>query len=326
MRKSLLFIALCALTFSCTEDFPENQSAQDSTTPSLKIMSLTENDAKQKFAEILSKAIYENIDLRSFIKDKAIQQFDNDFDVFYPILKNEEVGNSETFRNILLKYTTEEELNNIERALPLLNIYVPDLSLFTNITPYNWDITDDQIPVTFRENQTSKMLLYFNGEKSGEIPQNSIPGFHLLVVKNNERVIPVSINTRGIANSYQFIDKAFDGTNSKQHTTLTRSMSEPDNIDWLSEDIVDPIVKSAYEKMKENPPQPNKFYPISTQGDYTPQKSSGNMSSSSSKSMVSSSDTSTHSMFSFPLIAHEYISAAAREENTSCIGSPFSNQ
>ena len=58
MRKSLLFIALCALTFSCTEDFPENQSAQDSTTPSLKIMSLTENDAKQKFAEILSKAIY----------------------------------------------------------------------------------------------------------------------------------------------------------------------------------------------------------------------------------------------------------------------------
>lgn len=27
MRKSLLFIALCALTFSCTEDFPENQSA-----------------------------------------------------------------------------------------------------------------------------------------------------------------------------------------------------------------------------------------------------------------------------------------------------------
>ena len=42
--------------------------------------------------------------------------------------------------------------------------------------------------------------------------------------------------------------------------------------------------------------------------------------------IVSSSDTSTHSMFSFPLIAHEYISAAAREENTSCIGSPFSNQ
>lgn len=60
MRKSLLFIALCTLAFSCTEDFPENQSAQESTTSSLKIMSLTENDAKQKFAEILSKAIYEN--------------------------------------------------------------------------------------------------------------------------------------------------------------------------------------------------------------------------------------------------------------------------
>ena len=73
MKKSLLFIALCTLTVSCTDDFTENQSAQDSTTSGLRIMSLTENDAKQKFAEILSKAIYENIDLRSFIKDKAIQ-------------------------------------------------------------------------------------------------------------------------------------------------------------------------------------------------------------------------------------------------------------
>ena len=35
--------------------------------------------------------------------------------------------------------------------------------------------------------------------------------------------------------------------------------------------------------------------------------------------MVSSSDTSTHSMFSFPLIAHEYISAAAREEKIKTI-------
>ena len=253
MKKSLFIIALCTFAFSCAEDFSENQSAQDSTTPLLDSISLTENDAKQEFSEILSKAIYENIELRSFIKDKAIQQFDNDFDVFYPILKNEVVGKGGTFRNILLKYTTEEELSNIERTLPLLNIYVPDLSLFTNITPYNWDITDNQIPVTFKENQTSKMLLYLNGEKSGEIPQNGIPGFHLLVVKNNERVIPVSINTRGVANSYQFIDKAFDGTNSKQNTPSTRSMSEPDNIDWLSEDIVDPIVKNAYEKMKENP-------------------------------------------------------------------------
>jgi hypothetical protein len=44
MRKSLLFIALCTLAFSCTEDFPENQSAQESTTSSLKIMSFYYNN------------------------------------------------------------------------------------------------------------------------------------------------------------------------------------------------------------------------------------------------------------------------------------------
>ena len=41
--------------------------------------------------------------------------------------------------------------------------------------------------------------------------------------------------------------------------------------------------------------------------------------------MASSSDTSTHSTFSFPLIAHEYISAAARLENGEPMHEVFSN-
>lgn len=253
MKKKFLIIALGVLAFSCTDNLSEYQSIQDSSTSTSEVTSLNEDDAKQKFAEILSKAIYENIELRSFIKDKAIEQFDNDFDVFYPILKDEKVGNDGTFRNLLLKYTTDRELSDIERTLPLLNIYVPDLSLFTNITPYNWDTTDNQIPVTVKANQTSKMLLYFNGERSGEIPEKSIPGFHLLVIKNNERVVPTSTNTRGVANNYQFIDAAFDGTKNKQNKISTRSMSGPDEIDWIPEDKIDPIVKGAYEKMIKNP-------------------------------------------------------------------------
>ena len=54
MKKSLFIIALCTFAFSCAEDFSENQSAQDSTTPLLDSISLTENDAKQEFSEILS--------------------------------------------------------------------------------------------------------------------------------------------------------------------------------------------------------------------------------------------------------------------------------
>lgn len=253
MKKQLLIISVCAFTFSCSKDFQENQSVQNIVSTISEETSLTEDEAKKQFTEILSKAIYNNSELRSFIKDKAIQQFDNDYDVFYPIIKDESVGNSGTFRSILLQYADEEQLSNIEKELPLLNIYVPDLSLFTDITPENWDITDNQIPVTYKEALSSKMPLFLNGEQSGEIPSNSIPGFHLLVVKNNERVIPISTNTRGLANSYQFIDKAFDGTDKNQKASLTRSMSEPDNIDWLSEDVIDPIVREAYEKMKENP-------------------------------------------------------------------------
>lgn len=173
---------------------------------------------------------------------------------FYPILKDEEVGNSGTFRNVLLKYTTTKELTNIEEALPLLNIYVPDLSLFTNITPYNWDTEDNQIPITFKEKETSNMLLYLNGKIVEKMPKNSVPNFHLLVVKNNERVVPVSTNTRGSIDAYEFRNEAFDGTKyNNRDKALTRSLFFPDNIDWLPANIIDPIVKDAYEKMKVNP-------------------------------------------------------------------------
>lgn len=83
--KNLLFImALCTFVCSCANAFLEDDMVETSLS---KETVLTENDAKQKFAEIFSKAIYENTELREFIKDKAIQQFDNDFDVFLSYFK-----------------------------------------------------------------------------------------------------------------------------------------------------------------------------------------------------------------------------------------------
>lgn len=52
-------------------------------------------------------------------------QFDNDYDIFYPLVKNKIVYDNQSLRDILLSYCKDEnELVQIEQSLPLLNILV----------------------------------------------------------------------------------------------------------------------------------------------------------------------------------------------------------
>ena len=54
-------------------------------------VSLDDTSSLESFSVILSKAVYESKDVRSFIKEKAIEMYDNDYDVFYPVVKNEKM-------------------------------------------------------------------------------------------------------------------------------------------------------------------------------------------------------------------------------------------
>lgn len=137
-------MALCA----CTDEVNE-LPFKDGMTPVARSVAeeLDVETAQREFAKILSNAVYDNMALRQFLKDEAIKQFDNDYDVFYPLVKGMEVMAGKTFYDILLDYSSEDELNSIENAVPLLNIYVPDLSLFGNITAYNWNVIEEEIPV-----------------------------------------------------------------------------------------------------------------------------------------------------------------------------------
>ena len=56
-----------------------------------------ELNAQKEFAIILSKALCSDPDMRSFVKQEALQRFDNDYDVFYPKVKDELINEKETF-------------------------------------------------------------------------------------------------------------------------------------------------------------------------------------------------------------------------------------
>lgn len=172
---------------------------------------LTTAEAQVRFAKLLSQAASGSVEVRRFLKTEATKQFDNDYDVFYPLVKNKIVADGKSFRNILFSYTTDpKELIEIERSQLLLNILIPDLTLFWDFNAEKWDVNDAEIVVMCRDDESDTM--YENGENIGRMEKGEIPGFPCLVVKNNERMRVKSVNTRSGEATYEFASDAFDGS------------------------------------------------------------------------------------------------------------------
>ncbi|MDR0263737.1 MAG: hypothetical protein LBJ04_10975 [Sphingobacterium sp.] len=174
-----------------------------------------ENVAKEKFAIILSKAVSSNQSMRNFIQEEALKMVDNDYDVFYPFIKDEILDNNLSFRDNLLKVTDQETLSRIESQLPLLTIYVPTLP--SGFSPETWS-SKDEIPAVVAEgNYKNNELEFFeNGEEKIKIKANQIPGFPTLVVKNNERIMVKNhalfanvVGGTNLKSNYQFISSEF---------------------------------------------------------------------------------------------------------------------
>ncbi|NOU61797.1 hypothetical protein [Marinifilum caeruleilacunae] len=176
-----------------------------------------------QFAEILSKATYEREDVREFLKTESIKQFDKNYDVLYLLVKNKEI-NGNSFRDILVSYSSKEIITEIESNVPLLNILVPEIMMF-NIKPENLNIKDNEVPVVVSEEiETS---LYLNGEKELSLEKGEVPNFHVFVVNENSRVIvPIDEigDTKNLnVSSIQFKSPNFDGTKEAIIKTDTKS-------------------------------------------------------------------------------------------------------
>ena len=163
---------------------------------------------EDSFAQVLSQAVANSADLRAFIKKEALSQFDKDYDVFYPWIKNRTVSGEKTFRDLLLQYMDEKKLSEIEKSLPLLTIYVPDYSWIGAFCPEKWDVSDNTVSVAVK--REGKLRMYSNGMVEGELNGDEFAGFPLLIIKNNERLRSIP-GTRSEEYDYEFVDDAFDG-------------------------------------------------------------------------------------------------------------------
>jgi hypothetical protein len=215
----------------------------------VEAVKLDNADAQKTFAQLLSKAVYNSVEVRTFLKNEAMAQFDNDYDVFYPFVKDKVVCDGKTFRDILLSYCDrEEELVQIEESLLLLNILVPDMTLFWDFNAETWDVSDADVGVISRDDDDN--TVYMEGEAIGSLTPDEIPGFPCLVVKNNERMVVANGMTRSTNVTYKFADDAY---NPAKTGPKTRSDSYDADLEALPEIYpyakstdLDPLVIAAY--------------------------------------------------------------------------------
>lgn len=198
---------------SCTND--DVLSPQEQLMTRSSVYSFTQDEAMARFSNILSKATYQNKEVREFLKKEAIKQFDKNYDVLYAKVKDYPLRD-ETFAQVLAKYASPGELDAIFNTVPTLNIYVSNIAMF-NVKPETLDCNDPEIPVVLPNEKNN--LLYLNGQVVDSIKQGEVPDFHTFVVNCNSRV-RVNTATRSAGPTYTFIDDAFDGEKPQTRSEL----------------------------------------------------------------------------------------------------------
>ena len=164
--KQKYFILLCIVVLmhaftACDSD--DNISNELNAKIKTSELTIGEAEAQKSFAKILSVAAVKDKALRLFLKSEAEKQYDKDYDVFYPFVKDKIVKGNKTFREILASYASEKEITTIENSVPLLTIMIPNLSAFEAFSIEKWDVSDDQIAVTYVKDN-DKSVFYAEGD------------------------------------------------------------------------------------------------------------------------------------------------------------------
>lgn len=261
MKRKFLSLILVSALFSCTSEIDEVSPSSKENQPVVESAKMDVSEAQKDFAKLLSKAVYNDINIRRFLKDEGVRQFDRDYDVFYPLVKDKIVSNDKTFREVLLSYCEDEtELSKIENTLPLLNILIPDLTFVSDFNADTWDISDNEVPVSYTLKGTGNVL-YANGDSVVTLKSGEIPGFPVLVVKNNERMKVAGQKSRSGEVNYEFVDDVFKAESLQSRGNHYDQNVEPDETEnYLKPSELDPKLIQAWNEKVPNACQRDYIY------------------------------------------------------------------
>lgn len=249
-RICIQFAAMLAVALvSCSKETPGQLPSEEKNT---QVKITVEEEQEQAFARTLSSSISENKELRSLLKKQALKQFDNNNDVLYHQIKDTRLSNGKTVRDVLLSHWTEgeEKFREIEANLPLLNIFLPDMSLFELGSDISWDTEAPEVGVAVREHGKGQVGLFVAGNLVSHIEDGEIPAIPTLVVNINKRVkVASSARTFNgdVKFSYQFRDPVFDGSKRQQaRNAYVWEAPETDLVDassfnWQTREVIESV-------------------------------------------------------------------------------------
>ncbi|RZK35705.1 MAG: hypothetical protein EOO61_11510 [Hymenobacter sp.] len=186
-------------------------------------------DAKEKlmndFSTGFAKALQNEPALRAYIKMRALEQFDGDYDVFYLINKDDKVDGENTLHQVLNKHISQVGL--------LANIENNFLDLNIKVLPFNgriedWSTQDFSPSVVVRSfDEKASGLNSYNGQGvKTTVSARERPGALTVVVEESERIHINSYETMAKdwnASVVKFLPYNLEGEAKKQSAVSNRT-------------------------------------------------------------------------------------------------------
>ncbi|MCQ2116129.1 MAG: hypothetical protein MJZ07_08005 [Bacteroidales bacterium] len=190
MKIKFLLLTLIVLFTCCSK---ENS----------RLNSCDESEQLETFASMLSSAVYNEPELRSFLKNEALLKVDYDYDVVYSLSKNKLVRGSCSMEDILKKYDYNGEFDKIVSDHPLLTILIPDWTWVCEacFSPEKWDTSCPCVGVSCSDGKELHNV-YCDGKVAFTLCGGEFTDTPLLIVKDNDRLS--QINTKSTLSSPVF--------------------------------------------------------------------------------------------------------------------------
>lgn len=222
LSKLLSYLLVCSVLFSLScrdEIIPEKNSRKE-----IPNMKLTNTEIKKKFGAALAKVLKDSPAVRKLIKDEALKKIDHDYDALYLLIKDEKLSDNSTLEDHLLKYVDPELLASVETQIPNLTIFVPELPE-NSFSAVLWDVNNEAPCVGVRAKETNDIPAFDSNGDEYLIEYNIIPGYPIVVIKENERIVNSNCLTKSISNNIistksnsgvtlEFLDDVFNNQNS----------------------------------------------------------------------------------------------------------------
>ena len=215
---------------------------------------------KQKFSSALVKVLGQNEEVRPDKREEALKQIDFDYDVLYCLIKDKQLKNGVTLEEYLEKYLTSDELKCIHKQLPTLTLFVPTLPE-NSFSVHSWNTIDELPAVAVKVSDNNDVKIYYGNGETEVFPADIIPGFPVVVVKENERIVRNGeILSKTVSENIEetnliFVDEIFNNLHGKDLVNTKTRANRPDRPVPLPkvdnpEDYLPANMKKTYEAYK----------------------------------------------------------------------------